>query len=167
MIPLPLITAAKLVWKFRKWIGYALVVIAVVWVLLAYRHSLIESGRAEVRTEWTRSENARNAREAKATADHNAKLAQINEAHNASELQLQAQLATALARPATRTIRVPVSSCTPVSPGHAEVPEATNPAGGFVEVHDTGYDSFRVWLLHYAAGPGVGGGTDAPVPAGR
>jgi hypothetical protein len=106
---------------------------------------------------------------AKAKSEHDANIATINKDHHASELALQARLATALARPATRTIRVPTSACPRAAPvpGDASLPAGADPAGGSFEVHDRGYDSFRVWLLHYAAGPSAGGGTDAALPAGR
>jgi hypothetical protein len=151
----------RLPWRM---IGYGALLAAIVGGLLWYRHSLISAGIALGEARITALYEAR---DAKATAAHNARITAINEAHHASELELQARLATALARPATRTIRVPVGATCPApaeGPRNASVPEAGDPAAGFVDVDDPGYGPFRDWLLGYAAGPLAGGGADAALP---
>jgi hypothetical protein len=146
-------------WKYLA--GAALLGLAW-WALHSYGERRFDAGVAS-------NEAKHVAAAAKAKSEHDANIATINKDHHASELALQARLATALARPATRTIRVPVTACprAPEVPGDAGVSAGADPAGGFVDIADPGFGELRAWLLHYAAGPSAGGGTDAALPAGR
>lgn len=145
MIP-ALLKLRALPWR---WIGIGAAVLAVGVVYVKHRNDLIEAGRAEVRAEQKAAEEL-------ATQKHNDRLAEVEDTYDAKLTTLQAERDAALARPATRLVRVPVSAvCPPASPSDAGVPEP-DPGAGYVEVHDRGYDSFRVWLIQYAAGPDAG-----------
>lgn len=149
-MPLPLI--APLLLKFPllgrlpwRWIGIGAAVLAVGVVYVKHRNDLIEAGRAEVRAEQKAAEEL-------ATQKHNDRLAEVEDTYDAKLTTLQAERDAALARPATRTIRVPVSAvCPPASPGDAEVPEP-DPGAGFVSVPDEGFGQLQAWLTYYGAG---------------
>lgn len=91
------------------------------------------------------------------------RLARANHDYQTANQSLQERADAARASPVVRYIRVPVSaSCEVPKPANAGVPEV-DPGAGSVLVADTGYGSFREFLIGYAAGPQHGGGTDSTV----
>lgn len=148
-MPLPLPVIAKLLWSYRKWIAIALAVLLVgLWVW----RSLHNFGERRFDAGVAQEQAAQKAREDKATAEHNAKIARLNDEHAAQQADLQKRLDAAIATPVVRRIRVPVASvCPPASPSDAGVP-VESPNDGHVDVVDEGYGEFRAWLLHYGAG---------------
>lgn len=91
------------------------------------------------------------------------RLENANADYAAKNHALQARADDLLANPPHRIIRVPVSAACPTpQPGNAGVPQPS-PSDGHVDVVDTGYDSFRDWLIRYAAGPDNGRRTNAAV----
>lgn len=86
-----------------------------------------------------------------------------NHEYAAKNQSLQERADAARSSPPVRYIRVPVgASCEAPKPADAAVPEV-DPGAGSVLVADRGYDSFREFLIGYAAGPQHGGGTDSTV----
>lgn len=154
-MPLPLI--APLLLKFPllgrlpwRWIGIGAAVLAVGVVYVKHRNDLIEAGRAEVRAEQKAAEEL-------ATQKHNDRLAEVEDTYDAKLTTLQAERDAALARPATRTIRVPVSAVCPApGPSDAGVPEA-DPGHRLLEIDDPGYGRFQDWLTEFAGAAEAGG----------
>ncbi len=141
----------KLPWKL---IGYGAALLVIVGGFLWYRHSLIERGRTEGEAA---AKAAYEAGGRAATERHNANIKRIDTAHAKALTDLAKERDAALARPATRTIRVPVSAvCPRTIPGDAGLPAGANPAGEHVDVPDPGYGELRAWLINYAAGPDHG-----------
>ena len=108
-------------------------------------------------SEATKAADARwHAKQEADTAAHNARLKEIDSAHTKDLSDLAAARDAALARPAVRTIRVPVSAtcpAAPTGPEDASLPAGADPESEHVDVVDTGYGPFRDWLIQYAAGP--------------
>jgi hypothetical protein len=133
-------------WKLIGRIAVPVLVLLVAWWLIrSYADRVADGREAEVRAEYAAAEE-------RATTKHNERIAEVETTYDAKLTTLQAERDAALARPATRTLRVPVSAvCPAASPSDAGVPQP-DPGAGYVEVHDGGYDSFRAWLIQYAAG---------------
>jgi hypothetical protein len=137
--------------RYWKYAAGALVLAAIWFAIHHYGHVKYQAGAADMKALWAAAEK-------QAYDEHQKRLKEANDAYQASELSLQAQLATALATPATRTIRVPVASlCKQPSPGNAEVPGTGDSSAESVVVDDPGYGQFRQWLLKFSAAPVDGG----------
>jgi|SRR5688572_5191537 len=150
MIPIPASIPLQFVLRHWRVIAGAVAAIALglfLWVKVnAYGDRREAEGIALERAVWED-------KEARATAAHEAKIEQLNEEHKNALTDLQGQLAAAMARPAARTIRVPVSAvCPAASPTDAGLPQS-DPGDGLLTIDDPGYGPFRDWLYQYAAGP--------------
>jgi cell division protein FtsB len=146
VIPL-LLKLRALPWR---WIGVLAVVLMVWWQVSAWGGRREAEGVASERARWEEAQRV-------ATAEHDAKVTKLNKDHADEKLELQGRVDELLARPATRTIRVPVHTvCTAQVPDDAGVPQP-NPGAGFLEVDDPSYPGFRDWLIRVAGGPGSGG----------
>ena len=143
MIPFPLVGKFLL----RHWrIGAAVAVVLLAWwQIVSFGNRREADGRMEERI-------ARQALDDKATAEHNARIDKLNEDHHAKLKSLEQERDAALARPASRTIRVPIHTVCPAKgPADAGLPQP-DPADRYVSVPDPGYGEFRAWLIHYGAG---------------
>jgi hypothetical protein len=156
MIPflLPLVTRfpilGRLPWRL---IGYTVAAGLVVWFVWAKVDAYGDRREAAgVSLEAAR----RDAADKKATDEHNAKVAKLDEDHNAKEIALQARVDELLARPATRTIRVPVSTACPAQVASDAGVPVEDPGDRLLEIDDPGYGVFRDWLIQYAGGAAVG-----------
>jgi hypothetical protein len=135
-------------------IGRIAGVLAVVALVLWYRSSLIERGReegiAQEKAAWMEAQE-------RADREHNAKIDKLDKDYSDEKAKLQARVDALLARPATRTIRVPIASICPAEvPGNAAVP-APDPGDGLLEFDDPAFGQLRERLIRFAGGPGSGG----------
>jgi hypothetical protein len=118
VIPLP--PPLALAWKFRKWIGYGLAILAIIAIFLTYRHSLIkmgrEQGRLEVRAEWDEAVSVANREIAAKDAAYQALQGQ----RDMMAAEVQALLNRPPPDPVKLIVRIPtdapVSSCPDRSP---------------------------------------------------
>lgn len=148
------LAAAKLwPWKLIAKVGAVAVVIGLIWWQIhAYGERRYDAGVAA-------NEARHVASDAKATKAHNDRIEEINRDHAKELKSLQSQRDAALARPAVRTIRVPVAAiCSRESPADASVPARVDPQPEHVDVVDEGYGVFRDWLIRFAATPSRDGG---------
>lgn len=136
--------------RFWKPIAGAAIVLLAWWQLAAWGDRREAEGVAKERERQEEKQRI-------ATAEHDAKVKRLNEDHDDETDKLQARVDELLARPATRTIRVPISAVCPAQvTGDAGVP-VEDPAERLLEIDDPGYGVFRDWLIRYAGGPGSGG----------
>lgn len=144
--------------KYWRYITAAVLLAAIAFAIHHYGATRYKAGKAAQVALYEVAE-------AKATAEHNRRILEIDNAHAAREQDLQKRLQSALDTPVVRRIRVPVRSvCSPASAGNAEVPEGADPGSGLLEVDDPGYEQFRRWLIQFAGGADERGGATAAVP---
>jgi hypothetical protein len=138
-------------WKLIGRIAVPVLVLLVAWwSIRSYADRVADAREAEVRGEYRDAEE-------RATAEHEARIAEVETTYDAKLTTLQGRLDAALARPATRTIRVPVGTvCPAASPSDAGVPEP-DPGHRLLEVDDPGYGRFQDWLTEFAGRPANGG----------
>jgi hypothetical protein len=142
-----LILARKLPWR---WIGVGAVLLLAWWQVAAWGGKREAEGVAKERERWEEAQRI-------AAIEHEAKVKKLNEDHDDATKKLQGRVDELLARPATRTIRVPVSAVCPAQgPDDAGVP-VEDPGERLLEIDDPSYGVFRDWLIRYAGGPGTGG----------
>jgi hypothetical protein len=110
----------SLAWKYRKWIGYGLAVLAIFALFLSYRHSLIkmgrEQGRLEVRAEWDEAVSVANREIAKKDAAY----AELQGERDKANAKVQELLNRPPPDPRTLIVRIPtdapVTACPDRSP---------------------------------------------------
>jgi hypothetical protein len=120
MIPFALASKLPLVWKYRKWIGYGLVICSVLALFFAYRHALIkkgrEEGRAEVLAKWDEAISVSNREIAKKDTAY----AALQGERDKASAEVQALLNRPPPDPRTLIVRIPtdapVTSCPDRSP---------------------------------------------------
>lgn len=142
MIPL-LLKLRALPWR---WIGGAAVVLLAVWQVRAYADRVADAREAEVRAE-------QKADEERATAEHNARIAQINEDHHAASKDLEGRLQAALARPpAVRVVRVQNGTTCPAPvAADAGEPATADPGSGPAGEGEADYRLLRDEILRLGA----------------
>jgi hypothetical protein len=152
MIPflLPLLTRLPLLGRLPwKAIGVAVLVLLVWWQIAAWGGRREAEGVAKERQRWEVAQQ-------KATDEHNAKVAKLDEDHNAKQTALQARVDELLARPATRTIRVPVSAVCPAQVASDAGVPVEDPGDRLLVIDDPAFGQLRERLIEYAGGPASG-----------
>lgn len=135
MIPIP-----NLPWRL---IVISFVSIMAVWQIRAYADRVADEREVEIRAEYKAAEE-------RATAEHEARIAEVETTYDAKLTTLQGRLDAAIARPATRVIRVPVESVCPAPvTENAGVPQPDS-GDGLLVIDDPGWAVFRDWLYRYA-----------------
>lgn len=143
-MPLPLLLKLRaLPWR---WIGIGAAVLVVLWQLHAWGNRREAEGRADEIAKYE-------AAEAKATVEHNALIAEINEDHHAASKDLEGRLQAALARPpAVRVVRVQNGTACPAPvTADAGEPATADPGSGPAGEGETDYLVFRNEVLRLGA----------------
>lgn len=122
------------------------VVLLAWWAIRSYADRVADGREAEVRAEYKAAEEL-------ATAEHNARIANLDEAHHVATQDLQGRLQEALARPpAVRVVRVSSdATCPPPVAADASQPPAADPAGGSTGEGEADYRVLRDAILQLGA----------------